>query len=425
MTRSATPSILPALSADEARHSAAVEHLIRERIAAAGGWLSFDAFMELALYAPGLGYYSAGTAKLGTGGDFITAPELSDSFSRCVATQCAEILAVTGGEILELGAGSGRMAATILESLAALGVLPEHYRILEVSADLRARQTARIATLPQSLRDRVSWLDRLPEAPIQGIMLANEVLDALPCHRFVVQTDGIHALGVGIGESGGLVECVQAAELQAAENSVGKAHARQIEGASGVERASRVEGADEQVRAEVTRISQELPAPLPVGYRSELCLRIAPWIASLADRLGRGVALLFDYGLPRAHYYHPQRSSGTLRCHFKQRAHDDPLINIGVQDITAWVDFTSVAEAAVANGLDVLGFTTQAAFLLGAGMQSPDSDASTVEQARWAGEARQLLLPGEMGETFKAIALGRNYDAPLRGFALQDLRRFL
>jgi SAM-dependent MidA family methyltransferase len=379
-----SPSILPPLTVDEAQHSQAARRLIQERIVQAGGWLSFEQFMELALYAPGVGYYSAGSVKLGAGGDFITAPELSDSFSRCVANQCAEVLAVTGGGIFEFGAGSGRMAAAILQ---ALPELPEFYRILEVSADLRERQRERIAGLPRALSERVSWVERLPAAPIRGVMLANEVLDALPCKRFVLRDGVALEVGVRIGDDGGIIESLALPPTELV-------------------------------------LVPELSA-LAEGYRSEVCPRVRPWIASLADSMEQGVALLFDYGLPRAHYYHPQRDHGTLRCHFKQRAHDDPYINIGVQDITAWVDFTAVAESAVDAGLDVLGFVTQAAFLLGTGLEAQAPGGSGIEQARWASEARQLLLPGEMGETFKAIALGKSSDAPLRGFALQDLRRFL
>jgi SAM-dependent MidA family methyltransferase len=453
MTAAASPSILPPLSADELHHSQAVERMIRERIAQSGGWLSFEQFMDLVLYAPGLGYYSAGSAKLGASGDFITAPELSDSFSRCVANQCAEVLgANAGGEILEFGAGSGRMAATILESLAALGVMPERYRILEVSADLRERQRARVAQLPEALRSRVEWLDRLPDAPIQGVMLANEVLDALPCKRFVVRDGVARELGVSVDERGVLVERemstgvatpLAASADRHSDHRLADADAGAGAGADAsasgnahgdgkrdgrLARALPLGGFERgnELAMAYAHLAAELPQPLPNGYRSELCTRVSPWIAALADHLERGVALLFDYGLPRSHYYHPQRDRGTLRCHFKQRAHDDPFINLGVQDITAWVDFTAVAESAVDTGLDVLGFVTQAAFLLGTGIESPlSSDASTVSHARWAHEARQLLLPGEMGETFKVMALGKSFDAPLRGFALQDLRRLL
>jgi SAM-dependent MidA family methyltransferase len=361
--------------------------MIRERLDAAGGWLPFETFMELALYAPGLGYYSAGGTKIGAGGDFTTAPEISDLFSICVARQCAEVLARTGGSILELGAGTGRMAATVLETLASMGTLPDHYAILEVSADLRDRQREPIERLPPDLRRRVVWFDTLPAQPLRGVILANEVLDALPCHRIVVRDGGILALGVGAADDGSFVE--------------------------------RERAVDEKFGTSWERLARELPYALPDDYRTEVCLRVEPWIASLADCLERGVMLLFDYGLPRAHYYHPQRSQGTLRCHFKQRAHDNPFVNVGVQDITAWVDFTRIAEAADAAGLQVRGFSTQAAFLLGLGIES------LVRDVRQASQARQLLMPGEMGEVFKAMALARDLDEPLRGFSVQDLRHSL
>ena len=346
--------------------------------------------MEWALYTPGLGYYSAGSVKLGAGGDFVTAPEVSDLFSRCVARQCADILSATGGQILELGAGTGTMAATILETLGAIGVLPDRYAILEVSADLSDRQRARLRQLPAELRERVVWLERLPETSFRGVVLANEVLDALPFQRFVVRAGGARELGVGLrGEL-----CVWA------------------------ERTETVSAGDALLR--------ELGYPLAEGYVSELCTRVEPWVASVAQCLERGTVLLFDYGLPRSHYYHPQRTDGTLRCYFKQRAHDDPFINIGVQDITAWVDFTRVAEAAVDAELEVAGFATQAAFLLGTGIEALTAAAvDTVERTRLASEARRLLLPGEMGESFKVMALCRDVQQPLRGFAYQDLRSSL
>ena len=361
--------------------------------------------MELALYAPGLGYYSAGSTKFGTAGDFVTAPEISDSFSRCVARQCAEVLAHTGGagggaarigaEILELGAGTGRMAATVLEALAAEGVLPDRYAILEVSADLAQRQRERLSVLPASLRDRVVWLEKLPERPFNGVILANEVLDALPCQRFVVGADGALELAVALAPDG---------------NSF----------------VDRVVAPEAALSAAATALMSELPEPLPAGYSSEICLRVEPWVAGVGACLGRGLMLLFDYGLPRSHYYHPQRVSGTLQCHFKQFAHDDPYINVGVQDITAWVDFTRVAEAGLASGLDVAGFCTQAAFLLATGIERWVVEAvGPVDQARRAGEARRLLMPGEMGESFKVMALTRDYDAGLSGFGLQDLRHSL
>jgi SAM-dependent MidA family methyltransferase len=386
--------------------------------------------MDLALYAPGLGYYSAGSAKLGSGGDFVTAPEISDLFSRCVARQVAEVLSVTGGEILELGAGTGRMAATVLESLAAEGVLPERYSILEVSGDLAQRQRERLGSLPAGLRERVVWLERLPQRPIHGVVLANEVLDALPCQRFVVAGADVGAVppaAIVAGKAG------SDSPSGGSHGSLGSASVPthsilelgvSVDGDRFVERTAYP---DEALARACSALLSGLPQPLSPGYTSEVCLRLEPWIASVGDCLERGLILLFDYGLPRSHYYHPQRVSGTLRCHFKQRAHDDPYINVGVQDITAWVDFTRVAEAAVDAGLDVAGFSTQAAFLLATGIErlAASESGDIVEQTRRAGEARRLLLPGEMGEAFKAMALTRDYVAALTGFGLQDLRHSL
>lgn len=361
---------------------------VRARIAAAGGAIDFADFMALALYAPGLGYYSAGARKFGAGGDFTTAPEISPLFGRCLARQCREVLAATGGSILEFGAGTGALAATVLETLATLDALPERYFILEVSADLRARQQERLARLPPPLAARVTWLDRLPEAPLAGVLLANEVLDALPCERFVVRAGRARRLGVGVDAGGALREVELGSDLALPEGFAVEA--------------------------------------LPESYRGELCPSLAPWIASLAASLERGLVLACDYGQPRAALYHADRADGTLRCHFRHRAHGDPFVNVGLQDITAWVDFTAAAEAAVDAGLEVAGFATQAAFLLALGIEQ-DVASEVDGPARYAraGEARRLLLPTEMGETFKAIALTRALDFPLRGFALQDLRRQL
>ncbi len=392
MTGSGPLPILPALNAAEAAHSAAVLQRITRSIAAAGGCIDFETFMNLALYAPGLGYYSAGSTKIGAGGDFTTAPEVSELFARCVARQCAQILSLTpGGSILELGAGTGRMAGTVLRELAALQTLPVRYDILEISADLAERQRRHLAGLPDELRSRVRWLQQLPATPMSGVIVANEVLDALPCRRFAMGATGVEEVGVSHTAAGTLAwsRRTAAAPLAAA--------VREIEAACG--------------------------APLAPGYVSEICLLADPWIASVAACLGRGALLLFDYGLPRTQYYHPDRTTGTLTCHFKHRAHFDPLINVGVQDITAWVDFTRVALAGTAGGLDLLGFCTQAGFLLGSGIETMLAEArDTVEQAHLAGQARRLLMPGEMGEVFKVLALGRGLEAPLVGFRHQDLR---
>ena len=398
MTSAASVTTLPPLDADERAHSERVAAHIRAFIGAQGGTIGFDAYMRMALYAPGLGYYSAGATKLGDGGDFVTAPEISSLFSRCLARQAADILRNTGGDILELGAGTGRMAADLLTELAALECLPGRYLILEVSADLAQRQRERLSQLPAEWSRRVQWLERWPEPPIRGVVLANEVLDAMPVERFVLRSQSggiaVHALGVA-NEGDRFVwrETSPTPELM---------HA-------------------------VADIVESLPAPLPEGYTSEVCLAYQPWIASLANHLEEGVALLVDYGLPRSQLYHPDRTAGTLRCHFRHRAHDDPFVNVGLQDITAWVDFTRVAEAADSAGLEVHGFATQAAFLIGAGMESiltTEMQAAIGDlpaQTRLAGEARKLLLPGEMGEVFKVIALARHYQAPLAGFSTQSL----
>jgi SAM-dependent MidA family methyltransferase len=386
--------MLPALDPEEQCHSEAVAALVRAELATAGGWLSFERFMELVLYAPGLGYYSAGSRKLGRDGDFVTAPEMSELFGRCVAAQCAPVLRATGGEILELGAGTGSLAAAILAALDVQGVLPERYAILEVSADLAARQRARLDALPTHLRARVEWCERLPQAPLRGVILANEVADALPVRRFRLRGGAVHDLGVARASG----DALQAAE-----------------------------GAPDAALAQVCAAMFGAPArSLPGGYTSEVNLRVGPWIATLGECLERGIMLLADYGLPRAHYYHAQRVAGTLRCHFRQRAHDDPFVNLGMQDISAWVDFTRVAEAASLAGLEVSGFATQAAFLLALGIERAVAAAPDVpSRARLAGEARRLVMPEEMGEAFKVMALTRGYEAPLGGFSLQDLRRQL
>ena len=382
---------LPPLTADEAAHSRRLVHRIWEEVDARGGWLSFERFMEMALYEPGLGYYSAGASKLGAGGDFVTAPEVSPLFSRCLATQCGEILRqVRGGAILEFGAGSGVMAADLLNELGARGTLPERYLILEVSADLRERQRELLRERAPAHAQRVEWLDRLPEE-FRGVVLANEVLDALPVQRFRVRGEQINSLGV---------------TWQLGRLDWSEIHA------------------DPELEAAVRRIEANLGERLPDGYTSEINMRLAPWIGSVASTLREGVALYIDYGLPQRQYYRSERREGTLLCHFRHRFHDDPLINVGVQDIGAWVDFTAVAEAAVAAGLAVAGFATQAHFLIGNGLEqllAPDEGQELASRVQLNRQAMLLTLPGEMGERFKVIGLSRGFDQPLRGFSVRDL----
>ena len=386
------------VSAAEAAHSAVVGAHIAQAIAAGGGWLSFERYMDLALYSPGLGYYSAGARKLGSDGDFITAPEISRLFGACVAQQCAEVLRrLPGGSILEIGAGTGRLAVDVLTGLAALGVSLGQYFILEVSADLRERQRALLQeTLPDLVR-HVVWLEKLPGDSFDGVILANEVLDALPVVRFRWCGAGVEELGVvpAGGASGGFA---WAARRAGADLSAAVA---ELSATSG--------GWDE-------------------GYVSEYCPRLVPWTGAVTAALRRGAVLWFDYGLPRAQYYLGERHEGTLLCHFRHRAHDDPFRLVGLQDITAWVDFTRTAEAGDAAGFELAGFTTQAFFLAGLGidreMQRLAGD-DAAEFARLADQAKQLMLPGEMGERFKVMAWTRGLDVELAGFALQDLRHTL
>jgi SAM-dependent MidA family methyltransferase len=397
MTSADAVTNLPPLQPEQAQHGAVVLQAVRAAIAAHGGWLAFDDYLRLVLYAPGLGYYSAGSAKFGSGGDFVTAPELSGLFGHCVARQCAQVLQLSGGDLLELGAGTGALAATVLPMLQELAQLPDHYYILEVSADLRRRQRQRLAGLPEVLRTRVLWLDALPAAPIDGMILANEVADALPFKRFAIAGDGLLERGVALSAQDELIDADRPA--------------------------------DAPLRAAVAHIAESLAEPWPDGYQSELCPMLQPWIGALGAALGRGTLLLIDYGLSRREYYHPQRTDGTLRCHFRQRAHDRPLLYPGLQDISAWVDFTRVAEAAVDAALEVTGYCTQAAFLLATGIEADVADvaagAATAQRAQRVSEARALLMPEAMGENFKVMALTRGIDAMLRGFEYQDLRRSL
>ena len=382
---------LPALTPDEAAHSARLVERIRAAIDAHGGWISFERFMEMALYEPGLGYYSAGAVKLGAEGDFVTAPEISPLFSRCLANQCIEVIDKLGSaDILELGAGSGVMAADILGELAAQNRLPERYLILEVSADLRERQRTMLAERVPAQLPRVEWLDALP-TDLRGVVLANEVLDAMPVQQFRIRGNAVNAVGV-IWQSGRFewsetpAEPVLAAAVRAIEQTSGEA--------------------------------------LPDGYLSEVNLRLQPWMQGISSALREGVALFIDYGLPRTQYYRVERREGTLLCHFRHRFHGDPLINVGVQDIGAWVDFTAVAEAASDAGFSIAGFATQAHFLIGCGIEkflAGLADAKITDRVQLARQAMLLTLPGEMGERFKVIALAKHYEHELRGFSVRDL----
>ncbi len=362
-------------------------------IDAAGGWIGFDAYMNLALYAPGLGYYSAGARKLGPDGDFVTAPEISPLFGACLAQQCSEVLRAlpAPASILEIGAGSGRLAGDLLESLQALDCLPARYRILEVSADLRERQRLYLEKRLPGLIARVDWLDVPPTTPFDGVILANEVLDALPVSRFTWRRD--HTEEIGVTHTAGELR------LAAREADQGfTAHCARLRAAGG--------DWDE-------------------GYTSEFCPQIEAWTAGVTAALRTGLVLWIDYGLPRAQYYFPQRQGGTLLCHYRQRVGYDPLQRPGLQDITAWVDFSALAAAGQAAGMELAGFTTQTYFLAGNGIDSAMQRLAAgdgARHARLANQARQLMMPGEMGERFKVMAWARGLAVPLRGFALRDFR---
>ena len=326
-------------------------------------------------------------------GDFTTAPELSPLFGACIARQCAPLMA-DGGELLELGAGTGALAEVMLLRLAAAAALPARYSILEVSADLRDRQRARLSRLPPDLSARVRWLDSLPQHPVRGVILANEVADALPFQCFAAHAHGYEERGVGTDSTGELSWVARPASAA--------------------------------LGAELKRLEDSIARSFAVGYHSEVCLRVGPWVSALAAVLQAGSILIFDYGLGRQELYHPQRDAGTLRCHFRHRAHDNPFLHPGLQDISAWVDFTRVAEAASAAGLEIAGYCTQAAFLLGAGIDAElAAEGSVLERARAASAARCLLMPGEMGETVKAMLLTRGAVATPPAFGVQDLRRLL
>lgn len=376
---------LPAPDPAALRHSEAASAHIARSIEQAGGWIPFSRFMELALYAPGLGYYSAGLNKFGAAGDFVTAPEMSALFGRTLARQAAQILAACGGAILEAGAGSGRLAFDLLTELAQSGQPLPHYFILEVSADLRERQQ----TLLRPFASQVEWLDALPQK-FTGLILGNEVLDAMPTELVAWRADGIYRRGVAL------------------ENGLFQWSERKLTTGEPWEKAARLE--------------------MPVGSVSEIGLAAGGFIASLAAMLEKGAIIMLDYGFGRSEYYHPQRSTGTLMCHFRHQAHGDPFHLPGLQDITAHVDFTAIAESGIAHGLDLLGYTSQAHFLLNCGITELLAQTSPAQAAAYLPQAalvQKLLSPAEMGELFKVIALGRGVDIPLTGFSRGDKSRML
>ena len=363
---------------------------IRRAIEQTPHGIPFDRFMEMALYAPGLGYYVAGSRKFGEAGDFITAPEVSPLFAQCMARQAMPVLQkLEGGSVLEFGAGSGRLAADMLAELERLDCLPDSYAILEISPELQSRQKETLNSQVPHLLERVEWLQQLPEQ-FSGFVVANELLDAMPVSRFRIGEEGIEEAFV-VQTDEGLGERFYPVESPLLGTAVEKIDAQ----AGG----------------------------LPVGFVSELNLRQASWLQSLAESLRQGVVILVDYGYSAREYYHPDRNRGTLMCHYRHRAHDDVFRWVGLQDITAHVDFTAATRAAVESGFHLGGYTTQAHFLLANGLDEllADSDPNDVAQhmALMQG-VKQLTLPSEMGERFKVLGLLKGMEMNLQGFALRD-----
>ena len=369
-------------------HSARVVERVQTEIEGRGGVLPFERYMDLVMYEPGLGYYVSGTRKFGRQGDFVTASELGSLYGRCVARQAAQILAqLDGGSLLEFGAGSGVLAATVLTELAERDSLPAEYLIVEVSPALRAQQQQTLAGQIEQNLVKVRWLDSLPESGFRGVILANEVLDAMPIIRFRVGAEGHMTAGV-VRRNGHLDWSWQR---------------------------------DPSHDGRIDRLVQQYG--LVADYTSEVNPRAAAWMQTVGRVLDAGLILVMDYGYPGAEYYHYERSDGTLMCHYQHRAHMDPFLYPGLQDLTAHVDFSAVAAAGQLAGLDIAGFTSQEAFLLSTGvLDLVAHESSGPVDPKLSAELKQLTLSSEMGESFKALAMVKHIDSPLLGFSLRDRR---
>ena len=431
MSARATPADLPAPTDEQAGTSTRLLAQIQRTLAQQGGWIGFDRYMQQALYEPGLGYYAGGSRKFGAGGDFVTAPELSPLFGQCLAVQLAEWFEHVPPVVWEFGAGSGELAAQLLEALPGLGVERCEYRIVEVSAELRERQRLCLAQRVPEALNRVTWCDQLPES-LEGVVLANELLDALPVRVFEFDGVSVYECGVRCTDDGlGLVvasrpaDAALSARVRTTLADAGWGAAEPIGIAEATER---IRPAEPQAAGPAQENPSPVDRPGAARYRSELGEQAAAWVATLASRLTRGAMLLIDYGFPRTEYYHPQRSQGTLNCHYRHRSHADPLWMPGLCDITAHVDFSRVFDEARRQGLACLGYTSQANFLLACGLPEvfarlqPDDP---LERARFAQALQALVSEAEMGELFKVIAFGRGLPAPARGFSLRDRQQAL
>lgn len=405
---------LPAPSPEQLAISQALSQHIRKQIEASGGWISFARYMELALYTPGLGYYSGGAEKFGPRGDFVTAPQISPLFGRVLARQFAEVLQQTGGGILELGAGTGQLAKQVLDELHVLGV-DAPYSILEVSGDLRARQqetleefTSSPPPLSRKVRGAlkqpptkgegvIQWLDALPEK-FTGVIFGNEVLDALPVHLIHWTDSEPMERGVGINPAPSPLTPLPKGE-------------------------GNLTWQDRPIIDPVL-LEQAQALALPAGYLSEICPAAPALVRSLSEKLEAGLMLFIDYGFGRNEYYHQQRHMGTLRAHYRHHALDDPFYLPGLCDLTAHVDFTAVADAGFESGLEVCGYTTQANFLMGGGLTALLAETPVDLPAQYlplSVGVQKLLSPAEMGELFKVIGMTKNANCP-SGFLMGDQR---
>ena len=381
MTLSTDP-ILPTPPPAAAAHSRQVAEHIAQVIVEEGEWIPFARYMQLALYAPALGYYAAGSRKFGWEGDFVTAPEISPMFARCLAVQARQVLDACGGEILELGPGSGVLAADLYAELREQGVAPGRYRLLEVSPDLRERQQALIAQRFPDEQHRFEWIDRLPEKT-SGFVIANEVLDVVPFSLVHRHAGDILERGVILSDAGFAFD-------------------------------------DQPIpEGDLKRRARNVIPPGDYDYLTEINLAAEALVRTVAQSLERGIALFIDYGFPEREYYHPQRSMGTMRCHYRHRFHGDPFFMPGLQDITAHVDFSAMARAAESAGAEVYGFTTQAYFLISCGLAvlvSGGDPGMTLSRLKATSAVHRLISPAEMGELFKVLAIGRGFEGPLQGF---------
>jgi len=358
-------------------HSSVVLDELAKNINKNKGWINFADFMQFILYKPGLGYYSSGTTKLGAGGDFTTAPEISDLFGACLADYMIKIVhSYPKLMILEIGAGSGQLAFDILTRLDKQGFVTDQYYILEISADLKEKQQRLLEKLPKNLLKKVTWLDALPENFITGVIISNEVLDAMPCRRFSIQNENIYEIGISCNKQ----RLIEQEKL-----------------------------AGEDIKDSVHKIERELNRKFANGFVSEIRPDYKNWFAALSSSLASGVIMFIDYGCSRKEYYSTDRSTGTLVCHYQNIAHYDPLFLPGLQDLSAWVDFSLVANVGLENGFKVETYTSHRDFLLSAGiLELVDKISDQNKRFEINQAVKQLLLPSQMGDTFKFMLLSKD-----------------